>query len=281
MKRNSLTNIFRRWKNYILPSPIGEGLGVRLLLLTCLLTSCGEFWELETKDVGEKGTMTLQRKIVSIVVGDGYKVPVTITPSELATNAVFWLSENNDVAFIRNDSIIGQSEGIARVVAFSTLSQLRDTCYAYVMPSMEVLTGTYPYDMVIYANVTVHGKKLTAETAKDISVVAFVGEQVRGIGQMRKHKDKEYMELRVWGPAPSSDEEVAIRCYFKKEAKLEVFDVDLTFDGEQHGTLSKPLELVLDEKSKEYVPVIEEDDEEFQGEQEDQFKVVDDGEDDE
>jgi len=251
------------------------------LLLTAIgISSCGEFWELETQDVGEKGTMTLQRKIVSIVVGDGYKVPVTITPSDLATNAVFWLSENDDVAFIRNDSIIGQSTGVARVIAFSTLSQLRDTCYAYVMPSMEVLTGTYPYDMVIYANVTVHGKKLTSENSKDILVVAFVGEQVRGIGQMRKHKDKEYMELRVWGPSQSSDEEVAIRCYFKKEAKLEVFDYTLTYDGEQHGTLTKPIELVLDDKSEEYVPVIEEDDNEFQGEQEDQFKVVDDGEDD-
>jgi len=275
-------NHFKRFINHIPHSPFGKGSGVKLLLLAFLFTSCGEFWEIDTTDVGDKGKMELQRKVVSIVVGDGYKVPVTFTPSDLATNAVFWLSENNDVAFIRNDSIIGNSTGVARIIAFSTLSQLRDTCYAYVMPTMEVLTGTYPYDMVIYASVTVHGKKLTADNSKDILVVAFVGDQVRGVGQMRKHKDKEYMELRVWGPSQSSDDKVELRCYYRKEAKLEVFDYTLTYDGKQHGTLSNLIALELDDKAEEYVPEIEDEDEdEFQGEQEDQFKVVDNGEDDE
>lgn len=265
-------------------SNITNSLGRITAIGYCLmfLVSCGDFWELETQDVGDKGNMELQRKIVSIVVGDGYKVPITFTPSDLATNAVYWLSENDDVAFIRNDSIIGKSTGVARIIAFTTLSQLRDTCYAYVMPSMEVMTGTYPYDMVIYASVTVHGQKLTVDNSKDILVVAFVNDEVRGIGQMRKHKDKEYLELRVWGSAQSSDEIVELRCYYRKEAKLEVFDYTLTYDGEQHGTLSKPIELVLDDKTEEFIPVIEDDDDDdLQGEQEDQFKVVDNGEDDE
>ena len=61
----------KRLKNYILPSPIGEGLGVRLLLLTMLFSSCNLF--IEDEYVDENGF-----KDVPVHEGDGYDEPVTM-----------------------------------------------------------------------------------------------------------------------------------------------------------------------------------------------------------
>ena len=226
-----------------------------------LISSCGDFFELDTHEALKAAKITIGQRVVALATGDVYKVPVSFTPSDVPTTTVLWLAEDESVATVRNDSVVGVGEGITRLFAFSVLDNLRDTCYAYVMPSLEVMAGRYAYDMVVYADVTVHGTPVTQANADDYRVIAFVGDQVRGVGQMRKYKDTEYMELRIWGPSPSSDEQVELRCYLSKEARIEVFaTTGLTFDGLQHGSLKNPLKLVLDDKAKEYVPDIADED---------------------
>ena len=226
-----------------------------------LFSSCGDYFELDTHEALMAAKITIGQRVVALATGDVYKVPVSFTPSDVPTTTVLWLAEDESVATVRIDSVVGVGEGITRLFAFSVLDNLRDTCYAYVMPSLEVMAGRYAYDMVVYADVTVHGTRLTQANAADYKVIAFVDDEVRGVGQMRKYKDTEYMELRIWGPSPSSDEQVELRCYLSKEARIQVFaTTGLTFDGLQHGSLKNPLKLVLDDKAKEYVPVIADED---------------------
>lgn len=226
-----------------------------------LFSSCGDFFELETQEALKAAKITIGQRVVVLAPGDAYKVPVSFTPADVPTTSVFWLTEDDEVATVRNDSVVGVAEGLTRLFAFSVLDNLRDTCYAYVLPPLDVIAGRYAYDMVVYADVDVHGTRLTQANAADYKVIAFVDDQVRGVGQMRKYKDTEYMELRVWGPSPSSDEQVELRCYMVKDARIEVFaDGSLTFDGLQHGSLKHPLKLVLDDKAKEYVPDIADED---------------------
>ena len=226
-----------------------------------LLSSCGDFFELETQEALKAAKITIGQHVVALAPGYAYKVPVSFTPTDVPTTSVFWLAEDDKVATVRNDSVVGVAEGLTRLFAFSVLDNLRDTCYAYVLPPLEVIAGRYAYDMVVYADVTVNGTRLTQANAQDYKVLAFVGDQVRGIGQMRRHKDTEYMELRVWGASTSTDEQVELRCYLAKEARIKVFPVtDLTFDGEQHGSLKHPLQLTIDHTAKDYLPDIADED---------------------
>ena len=242
-----------------------------LLLALAALASCGEFWELETQEALKAAKITIDQHVVMLAPGDVYKVPVSFTPTDVPTTSVFWLTEDEAVAAVRNDSVVVVAEGITRLFAFGVLDNLRDTCYAYVLPSLELIAGRYAYDMVVYADVTVHGTRLTQANAQDYKVLAFVGDEVRGVGQMRQHGGTDYMELRVWGPSTVSDDRVELRCYLGKEARIEIFPIaDLTFDGGQHGSLKHPLQLVLDENAKAYMPDIEEDD--------DDNPIIDDGE---
>ena len=229
-----------------------------LLLAMAALSSCGDFWELETTEALKAAKLQIDQRIVMMSPGDVYKVPVSFTPADVPTTSVFWLADDETVATVRNDSVVAVAQGITRLFAFSMLDNLRDTCYAYVMPPLEVIAGRYPYDMVFYADVDVHGTRLTQANAQDYKVIAFVGDEVRGVGQMRQHGGTEYMELRVWGPNAVSDEQLELRCYIAKEARIEVFPVTgLTFDGLQHGSLKRPMQLVLDENAKTYVPDID------------------------
>lgn len=233
---------------------------VATLLLVLLLTACGEFYEFNTSSPVTAGEMSLQRRVVTMVVGDHYAIPVDFSPEELSNNAVFWLSEDDAIATFENDTLVALSEGLTRAFAFTTIDRLRDTCWVYVMPAIYMAPGNYPYDMVIYASVDVHGTRLTTDNAQPYIIAAFVGDELRGIGQMKRRAGIDYMEMRVWSPFTGGDE-VRLRCYYRGQARAELFPDVFTFDGEMHGELTHLYPLVLGDDAEEYEPdVLQEDD---------------------
>ena len=123
------------------------------------------------------------------------------------------------------------------------------------MPQMYEAPDNYPYDMVIYASVNVHGTMLTKENCDSVIIGAYVNEELRGIGQMERRHDVDYMVIRVWSPYRKGDQ-VELRCYFRGQARAELFSDTFTFDGEMHGTLSNLYPLVLDDTAEEYMPTI-------------------------
>lgn len=233
---------------------------VATLLLVLLLTACGEFYEFNTSSPVTAGEMSLQRRVVTMVVGDHYAIPVDFSPEELSNNAVFWLTEDDAIATFENDTLVALSEGLTRAFAFTTIDRLRDTCWVYVMPAIYMAPGNYPYDMVIYASVDVHGTRLTTDNAQPYIIAAFVGDELRGIGQMKRRAGIDYMEMRVWSPFTGGDE-VRLRCYYRGQARAELFPDVFTFDGEMHGELTHLYPLVLGDDAEEYEPdVLQEDD---------------------
>lgn len=78
-------------------------------------------------------------------------------------------------------------------------------------------------------------------------MAAFVDDELRGIAELKEAKGKPYAVIRVYGPVSASDEDIiTFKCYDRREVRLRTFDVQLPFDGETHGTLSKLITLHLD-----------------------------------
>lgn len=227
-----------------------------IIALCAVLASCGEFFDFETQALLDGGEMHLGRKVVTISVGDRYAIPVTFTPKELANTSVFWLLDNDSVARFDNDTLVALSEGHTQAIAFSSIDRLRDTCTVVVMPRFYVAPDSYPYDMVIYASVNIHGTPLTTDNCDDYAIGAFVGDELRGLGQMEHWLDTDYMVLRVWSPYPKG-EQVQLRCYFRGQARCELFPDEFTFDGERHGSLNSLYPLILGEDAQEYLPDID------------------------
>ena len=218
-------------------------------LFTFLLLSCGDFWE--GGDPSTARTMTLQRKMVNLMVGDRYKIPVLFTPDEVSNQAVWWQAYDTDVATFENDSLVALSEGYTRIYAMSVSDRLQDSCLVNVLPQLYLNPRGYVHDMVIYAQVNIHGKTYIPGDEASYVICAYKDQELRGIGQMRRWQDRDYMELRVWSPFYYG-ELIDIRCYYRGQARVELFPDRFIFDGETHGTLSSLYPLVLDETAEEY-----------------------------
>lgn len=222
-----------------------------LLSMVCLLVACGDFYEFPTSEPTPARQMKLPRKVVNLVVGDQYRVPVTFTPADVSTEAVWWIPADDAIARFTNDTLIGVSQGQTVAYVTSVSDRLQDSCLVNVLPEFYVNPKGYLYDMVIYASVNVHGKTYTQQDEDSLIICAYCDNELRGVGKMRRWQDCDYMELRVWSPFYYGDL-IDLRCYYRGQAKVELFPNQLTFDGETHGTLSNLYQLVLDENAEEY-----------------------------
>ncbi|MCR5818850.1 MAG: hypothetical protein K6F89_07130 [Prevotella sp.] len=221
------------------------------LIFSFLVVACGDFYEFPTSEPVPARQMKLPRKVVNLVVGDHYRIPVKFTPDEVTTGVVWWKPADSAIARFENDTLIGVAEGQTVAYVTSVTDRLTDSCLVNVLPKMYVSPSSYPYDMVIYAKVTVHGKPFTKALQDSLIVCAYNEDDLRGIGVMRQWNDMEYMELRVWSPFEYGDL-IEFRCYYRGKAKVELFPQMITFDGETHGTLSNLYSLVIDENAEEY-----------------------------
>ena len=227
------------------------------LSLSGLLTACGDFLEIPTADLNGSRSMSVDRRTVTIAVGDSYVIPVSFAPDEESNQAVFWQSDDETVATFEDNTLVGVSQGLTQVIAISAVDRLRDTCWVRVLPDFGASRFDFPYDMVIYASVTVHGTQLTTDNAQPYIIGAYADEELRGLGQMKHDLDRDYMVLRVWSPLPSG-EEISLRCYYRGQGRMEMTGLPIVFDGEMHGSPTNPYPIVFDDDSPEYEPDTEE-----------------------
>ena len=247
MRMSNRIHANRRWRT--------KGLLTACLIALFLLTACGDFWESGSVEMLKSQQMHLRRDVITIVQGDSYCLPVSFTPDSLFNQAVFWQSLDTTVCTFVNDTLHALSPGITQVVATATIHQFSDTCYVQVLPPMQATPGRYPYDMILYASVNVHGNPLAIENSDSFLIAAYAGEELRATGRMMQHHDIPYMMMRIESPF-SYGEAITLRCYFVGEARFELFPDTLVFTGETCGTLSSLYPLTLDQHAEVYQPVI-------------------------
>lgn len=222
---------------------------VLILATIALTTSCGEFWE--GGDPVPAREMRLPRKVINLMVGDSYEIPVEFSPDDVSNSEVWWQTGDEDIAEMRNGLVVGVSEGLTKAYAMSVSDRLQDSCLVHVFPGTYLNPNEYPYDMVIYADVTIHGHKYTAEDEESLIIAAYNNYELRGIGKMREWNGKPYMEIRIWSPFEYGDW-IDLMCIYRGRSLIELFPDILQFDGETHGTLSNLFPLVIDDNAQEY-----------------------------
>ncbi len=220
------------------------------------LTSCGDFWTMDTADVENDTHMGIVPQVVTILEGEQYAIPVWFAPDTLVNKTIYWETEDTDIATFRDDTLLAITPGLTRAIATSTIDRLTDTCWVQVMPHPEMDWGDFPYEMMLYASVTLHGRSLTIQNQDSVIIAAYVDNDLRGVGQMREAHGREYFIMRIGAYRPAGDV-VRLRCYYRGRALAEWFPQELTFDGEAHGTLSGLFPLVINDGAEVYQPNID------------------------
>ena len=217
-----------------------------------LLCSCGDYWDGGEPVAARK--MTLGRRVINMMVGDRYRIPVLFEPDTLSNRSVWWMTEDKDIAIVEDDTVIAVSEGLTLAYALSVSDRQTDSCWVNVLPQVYLNPRQYPYDMGSYADVNIHGHKYTAADEESLIVGAYIGNELRGIGKMRQWQGRDYMEIRLWHNDIATFDLVELRCCYVGEALIEIFPVYFHFDGDAHGTLSDLVKLYLDDNAREYAP---------------------------
>ena len=221
-----------------------------LLMISFALASCGDLFEFEgnTSDLNK---ITLDRHTLYLMAGDTYQFTATFEPDTVRNKAVFWMSNNVNVATFEDGILLATGEGETTIAGISIEHQCSDTCHVVVGYEWYMPENYYPFDMVVNANITVNGQPLK----EGMQVAAFVGTQIRGIGVQRKFFDVTYTELRIYSPLnpftpytelnkqdplnPYDDEiepdKIVIRAYDHNTRTMYECADTITFDGKTHG----------------------------------------------
>ncbi len=216
-----------------------------VLLTTLSLTSCG-LMEMDTEELVAVG-MSLGRDSLYIMVGDQLELTPVFTPDTVTQSGILWTTSDDDILAVSDGVFTALRPGWAQVRAENISYMLEDSCMVCVMPRWETTGREYPYEMLVYADVTVGGQPFNPET---MMLAAFVDDELRGTGQLMEWKGKNYVRFRVGSEMRGTDsggnnEEVSFRVYYRRELRYAVFPQSLEYDGEAHGTLSNLYKLSI------------------------------------
>ena len=219
-----------------------------MMAATLLYVSCG----LIDMELGE-GTqyaydMTLEYDSIYVRIGDSVLIKPVFVPDSVSNSEVLYLSEDENVATIVNDTVVAMASGEVLVTAMSVLGGIADTCKVYVMEPWEVNPLDFANDMVVYATATVDGKPFDPET---MDIAAFAGPEFRGMGELKEINGIRFLQFRIYGEldletmGPNPFEMIHFGCYNKTDYSFRYMDQYLYFDGETHGSLSNLYQLTL------------------------------------
>lgn len=215
------------------------------LALSVALTSCGLIdMDMDT-EAQPVLSMKLDRDTVYVMTGDRFVLTPVFTPDTISNQAVFFSSDDSDVAQVDDGTIVAVGAGWTTVTAVSASGRFVDRCEVCVIPRWEVSPYAYPDEMFVYAKVTVHGN----EPGEDMMVAAMINDEARGVGQWLSVGKYRCMVFRVLNYRIGDGEDpdiVSFACYNRKTLKLEFFSQRIAYDGETHGSPAAPFELRIE-----------------------------------
>ena len=219
---------------------------VCMALLSLLSVSCGII-DMEIDDGAQIAyDMHLNHDTVYVMVGDTFVLDPVFFPDSVSNRELLFLSEDESVVALVNDTVIAMAEGETSVVGVSVLNGFADTCMVYVMAPWVLNANDYSDDMVVYATATIDGKPF--DPAK-MSIAAFAGSEMRGKGEVITIGDKQLLRFRIYSylnfdsDMSADPEYIRFKCHDRENMTLITLPQYIIFDGETHGSPSEPIGL--------------------------------------
>ena len=210
------------------------------MLFALCLASCGDFWDGGAPVAARK--MTLGRQVVDLMVGDHFNIPVFFEPDELSNHSVWWTVDDTDIATMDDNTLIAVNEGTTTVWAMSVSDRQEASCIVNVWPRWYENRRSYPYDMVIYANITLNGEPID----ESIYVGAFINGELRGVAKRYEDSGRMITYIRVWDDMMFGNV-IYLKFYNPEIASMvEVNDFWMPFNGNSVGLPSSPIDIELE-----------------------------------
>ena len=216
------------------------------LLIVSMLTSCGLIDMEFDGDIPGAYDMQLDHDTVYVTQGEHFVLQPVFTPDSVSNREVFFRSANEEIAYIKNDTIYAESTGETVISATSVMNEKMAFCHVFVLDPWIVNIHRFSDDMVAYVTASIDNVPLDFEKQM---VLAYVGSDLRGRGKLIEVGDKRVVQIRIYGylqygdDEPTSPEIVDFAYYDREKLMLNRLPVYLKFDGETHGSVSEPIKL--------------------------------------
>ena len=198
------------------------------------LLSCGEMFE-DMPPINAAIEMSFDRHAMTLMEGDSCRIHLCFTPDSVSNASAYWWAEYPEKVILRNNgTVVGNSAGTTNVMAISLSSHTSDTCKVNVLSRwITECIPSLPYDMVIYASVTIDGQPITASQ----TIAAYSGTELRGVSTFRTEHGIDYVRLRIYSPY-AEGEKITLYYYDKENYRVISASESLTFSESTLGTLS-------------------------------------------
>ena len=203
-----------------------------LCLGVSTLASC----EITEEEHVEALWMELDRDSIVVMLGDTCRLNMKFLPDTVTNVTAFWevIDSTGVINVLQNGAVIATQIGEADVRVVATNERFEDTCHVVVIDDWRELYDTYPYDMLVYADVNIKGHHNNADSLR---IAAFIDGEMRGYGQVRTDHGIPYTLFRIWHYRPNSGK-VRFRYYLPYEFATGELDFNMTFDEAVHGQLN-------------------------------------------
>ena len=217
-----------------------------MLTTILLLTGCGLIDVTPDSEAQLPTQMQFEPDTVYVMEGDTFVVQPSFAPDVVNNKALYWTALNPDIVSLHNDTLVAVQEGWARLYAASVAVALVDTLDVYVMEPWVMPNNIYPHEMVVYADVSFRGQPLTPE----MTVAAFAGNVIRGVGVPIKVGSKQLYRFRIYNDYADTQDYADVQftfwLYDRKTLQRHQFPVFISYDGETSAPPSKPLILNIE-----------------------------------
>lgn len=180
--------------------------------------------------------MKLDRDSIVLMLGDTCHLNMQFQPDTVTNVTAFWelIDSMGVINVTQNGSVFATQIGEADVRVVAVNERLEDTCHVVVIDDWREMYETYPYDMIVYADVFVKGYHNDPD---GIRIAAFIDGEMRGYGEVRNDHGIPYTLFRIWHERPNGGK-VTFRYYLPNEFAVGELDFNMTFDEAVHGQLN-------------------------------------------
>ncbi len=206
----------------------------------CLGMSAFTSCEIYNDEPIEALWMQLDRDSIVLMMGDTCRLSMWFDPDTVTNVSAFWevVDSGGVINVLDNGEIIATQPGETDLRVVATNSRLEDTCHVTVIEDWREMYDTYPYDMLVYADVDFRNAfQQYHNDAKNMRIAAFIDGEMRGFGEVRTDHGITYTLFRIWHYRPRSGV-VNFRYYLPYELITGELEYEMYFDGEVHGSLN-------------------------------------------
>lgn len=197
---------------------------------------------------GEEFVLNLPAEVFYVMVGDTFQLRALTNGGRTYEGSVFWTTEHDSVVSVIDGIFYANGEGATSVTALSTFPVVRATGSIVALPEWTA-PGRQPFETIVVADLDVAGQPYDPTTMR---LAAYCNDECAAVAEPVRVDDHWLARFRVATETPPTGrQDISFRLLLSNNFQYGIMAETIPFDGETHGSLSRPVILTIEAEDLE------------------------------